>query len=209
MVFSSTPPYCVLQAWQPVAGAGGTCGQGGPGLGGGPCAQPRAVRCGTRAVQGWGAAPRHRALLCSCSVVPGCPQHGAPPTPPLCAAVLLIQAAATWQREHGGKLPGSYAERTAFKDLLKSWQRHIDGIPLEVGAVGAGAWQVARVAAATSRQLLAHAVPTSGAQCQPAMPEAVAQLARRPFTCCARPLLAPPPPPPHPPCCATPGGELH
>jgi hypothetical protein len=112
--------------------------------------------------------------------------------------VLLIQAAATWQREHGGKLPGSYAERTAFKDLLKSWQRHIDGIPLEVGAVGAGAWQVARVAAATSRQLLAHAVPTSGAQCQPAMPEAVAQLARRPFTCCARPLLAPPPHPPTP-----------
>lgn len=55
------------------------------------------------------------------------------------AAVLLIKAAQQWQQEHDGQLPGSYAERSAFKDLLKSWQRHIDGIPLEVGGpAGAG-----------------------------------------------------------------------
>ncbi|KAL4419001.1 hypothetical protein ABPG77_000866 [Micractinium sp. CCAP 211/92] len=46
-------------------------------------------------------------------------------------AALLIKAAQQWRREHDGQLPGSYAERSAFKDLLKSWQRQIDGIPLE------------------------------------------------------------------------------
>lgn len=51
-------------------------------------------------------------------------------------AVLLAQAAKQWQQEHGGALPSSTPERDAFKELLKSWQRNIDGIPLEVGAGG-------------------------------------------------------------------------
>ena len=73
--------------------------------------------------------------------------------PPACnppclpgAAVLLVQAAKQWQEAHGGQLPTTYPDRAAFKDILKSWQRHIDGIPLEVCAggpadrVGAGGW---------------------------------------------------------------------
>lgn len=48
------------------------------------------------------------------------------------AAVLLAKAAKQWQEQHDGKLPGSYPERAAFKDMIRSWQRHIDGIPLEV-----------------------------------------------------------------------------
>lgn len=55
------------------------------------------------------------------------------------AAALLIKAAQQWRREHDGQLPGSYAERSAFKDLLKSWQRQIDGIPLEVGGLAGAA----------------------------------------------------------------------
>ncbi|EFN59362.1 hypothetical protein CHLNCDRAFT_137823 [Chlorella variabilis] len=46
-------------------------------------------------------------------------------------AVLLAKAAKQWQEQHDGKLPGSYPERAAFKDMIRSWQRHIDGIPLE------------------------------------------------------------------------------
>ena len=46
--------------------------------------------------------------------------------------MLLVKAAKQWIDKHDGQLPSSYAERTAFKDILKSWQRHIDGIPLEV-----------------------------------------------------------------------------
>ncbi len=55
------------------------------------------------------------------------------------AAALLIKAAQQWRREHDGQLPGSSAERSAFKDLLKSWQRQIDGIPLEVGGLAGAA----------------------------------------------------------------------
>lgn len=46
-------------------------------------------------------------------------------------AVLLIQAAQQWKEAHDGQLPSSYPDRNAFKDLVRSWQRHIDGIPLE------------------------------------------------------------------------------
>ena len=77
-----------------------------------------------------------------------CPTPGAPPThlaaPP---AVLLIAAAKAWQAEHG-RLPGSQAERVAFKGLLQGWQRHVDGVPLDVsGASGSsssrgGAWDL-------------------------------------------------------------------
>lgn len=51
----------------------------------------------------------------------------------MAAAVLLIKAAKAWAAGHGGQLPGSYAERGAFKELVRGWQRHaIDGVPLEV-----------------------------------------------------------------------------
>ena len=46
--------------------------------------------------------------------------------------MLLIQAAKEWAAEHGGQMPASYPERSAFKDLLRSWQRSVNGIPLEV-----------------------------------------------------------------------------
>ncbi|KAL4859524.1 NEDD8-activating enzyme E1 regulatory subunit AXR1 [Chlorella vulgaris] len=46
-------------------------------------------------------------------------------------ALLLLKATKHWKEEHGGKLPSSYPERTAFKDLVNSWQRHVDGIPLD------------------------------------------------------------------------------
>ncbi|PSC68884.1 NEDD8-activating enzyme E1 regulatory subunit [Micractinium conductrix] len=46
-------------------------------------------------------------------------------------AALLIKAAKQWAESHGGGMPGTYTERSAFKDLLRGWQRHIDGFPLE------------------------------------------------------------------------------
>lgn len=48
------------------------------------------------------------------------------------AAILLIKAAHEWQNHHSGKLPSSSAQRSEFKDIIKSWQRQIDGIPIEV-----------------------------------------------------------------------------
>ena len=49
-----------------------------------------------------------------------------------CAGVLLIKAVQQWHEEHKSALPGSAKEKAAFRSMLKSWQRHIDGIPLEV-----------------------------------------------------------------------------
>ena len=48
------------------------------------------------------------------------------------AAVLLIKAAQSWKKMNGGTLPSTSKERSAFKQLLSSWQHHIDGAPLEV-----------------------------------------------------------------------------
>ena len=48
------------------------------------------------------------------------------------AAVLLIKAVHEWKQKHGSKLPSGSAQRTEFKDIIKSWQRQIDGIPIEV-----------------------------------------------------------------------------
>jgi hypothetical protein len=48
------------------------------------------------------------------------------------AAILLIKAAHEWQKSHSGKLPSSSAQRSDFKNIIKSWQRQIDGIPIEV-----------------------------------------------------------------------------
>lgn len=46
--------------------------------------------------------------------------------------MLLVKVAQQWQAEHDGMLPKSQAERTAFKNLVSSWQRAADGIPLDV-----------------------------------------------------------------------------
>lgn len=46
------------------------------------------------------------------------------------AAILLIKSVAAWRAQHG-KEPSSAAERREFKDLLRSWQHTIDGIPVE------------------------------------------------------------------------------
>ena len=48
------------------------------------------------------------------------------------AAILLIKAAHEWQKSHSGKLPSTSAQRSEFKNIIKSWQRQIDGIPIEV-----------------------------------------------------------------------------
>lgn len=45
-----------------------------------------------------------------------------------CAALLLIKAIKTWQQQHGGP-PANAQERKAFKALLDSWQRKVNGIP--------------------------------------------------------------------------------
>eukprot|EP00887_Chlorella_sp_A99_P005358 scaffold1.g5358.t1 len=46
-------------------------------------------------------------------------------------AVLLIKAAQQWRKAHDDALPRSYAERSAFKALISSWQREVEGIPLD------------------------------------------------------------------------------
>ena len=48
------------------------------------------------------------------------------------AAIVLIKAAQQWQQQHNDKLPSTSAQRTEFKHIIKSWQRQIEGIPLEV-----------------------------------------------------------------------------
>lgn len=48
------------------------------------------------------------------------------------AAVLLIQAVKRWYQERGPRLPANSKEKQAFRDILKSWQRSIEGVPLEV-----------------------------------------------------------------------------
>lgn len=71
----------------------------------------------------------HSTLMPPPPAVPTCRPTTPPPPSP---AVLLAKAAKQWQAEHGGALPSSTAERSAFKELIKGWQRDIDGIPLEV-----------------------------------------------------------------------------
>lgn len=41
-----------------------------------------------------------------------------------------MKAAAVWRADHDGALPSSAADRAAFKDLIGSWQRTIDGCPI-------------------------------------------------------------------------------
>jgi amyloid beta precursor protein binding protein 1 len=48
------------------------------------------------------------------------------------AAVLLIKAVERWRAEHDSTLPKTSNEKASFRNMLKSWQRQIDGIPLEV-----------------------------------------------------------------------------
>ncbi|GAB4817852.1 hypothetical protein N2152v2_004898 [Parachlorella kessleri] len=45
-------------------------------------------------------------------------------------AVLLVRAAQLWRGEHDS-LPKTVAQRNDFKGLLKAWQRHFDGVPLD------------------------------------------------------------------------------
>ena len=47
------------------------------------------------------------------------------------AALLLIKAAEEWRRGHNDQLPTSKAERSAFKDLISSWD-HVGDVALEV-----------------------------------------------------------------------------
>ena len=47
-------------------------------------------------------------------------------------AILLLKAASQWQSQHGSKLPQGSAQRSEFKKSIQSWQRSIDGVPIEV-----------------------------------------------------------------------------
>jgi amyloid beta precursor protein binding protein 1 len=46
-------------------------------------------------------------------------------------AIILIKAAKEWKANHGGKLPSNAAERAGFKSLIISWQKRVDGVPLD------------------------------------------------------------------------------
>lgn len=46
--------------------------------------------------------------------------------------MILLQAVKAWREQNGGKLPGSSKEKAAFKELIKAWQRKIDGVPVQV-----------------------------------------------------------------------------
>lgn len=45
--------------------------------------------------------------------------------------LLLTKAALHWRETHDGQLPRSSKDKAAFKELLRSWQRTIDGVPVE------------------------------------------------------------------------------
>jgi hypothetical protein len=45
--------------------------------------------------------------------------------------VILVKAAQQWQAQHDA-LPKTAADRAAFKDLIRSWQRPVNGMPVEV-----------------------------------------------------------------------------
>ena len=51
-----------------------------------------------------------------------------------CAAILLLKGAQQWCAEHSRQLPQGSKEKAAFKQMLKSWQRTIDGIPAGVSS---------------------------------------------------------------------------
>ena len=55
-----------------------------------------------------------------------------------CAGVLLLKAVQQWHAEHDSMLPKTSKEKASFRTMLKSWQRHIDGIPLEVHVASSG-----------------------------------------------------------------------
>ncbi|CAK0763153.1 hypothetical protein CVIRNUC_003029 [Coccomyxa viridis] len=44
-------------------------------------------------------------------------------------AILLLKGAQQWCAEHSKELPHNSKEKAAFRQMLKSWQRTIDGIP--------------------------------------------------------------------------------
>ena len=48
------------------------------------------------------------------------------------AVAILLQAVAAWKGQHSGKLPSSSKEKSEFKELIKSWQRKVDGVPIPV-----------------------------------------------------------------------------
>ncbi|KAK9798117.1 hypothetical protein WJX73_000766 [Symbiochloris irregularis] len=46
-------------------------------------------------------------------------------------AILLIQATKQWHATHGPELPQNAREKQAYRDILQSWQRRIDDVPIE------------------------------------------------------------------------------
>ena len=61
---------------------------------------------------------------------PLCPPPSRRPRAPA-PAVILVKAALQWQAEHDA-LPKTAADRAAFKDLIRSWQRPVNDMPVEV-----------------------------------------------------------------------------
>lgn len=52
--------------------------------------------------------------------------------------ILLIKAVQRWRKEHDSTLPANAKEKAAFRAMLKSWQRSVDGIPVEVLCLSQG-----------------------------------------------------------------------
>lgn len=48
------------------------------------------------------------------------------------AVAILLQAVAAWKGQHMGKLPSNSKEKAEFKELIRSWQRKVDGVPIPV-----------------------------------------------------------------------------
>ncbi|CAL8467774.1 g7312 [Coccomyxa elongata] len=50
--------------------------------------------------------------------------------------ILLLKAVELWQNEHGSTLPATANDKAAFRAMLKSWQRLVDGVPVEAENFG-------------------------------------------------------------------------
>ncbi len=48
--------------------------------------------------------------------------------------VLLVKAAQAWKAQHGGALPSTSKERSAFKELITDFKRKADELPIDVRA---------------------------------------------------------------------------
>ena len=79
-----------------------------------------------------------------------------------CAAVLLIKAIERWRGEQGGSLPSSSKDKAAFRQLLQSWQRTIDGFPVEVSTLLFTAFKCHGMSGPLSTSNVSHCAASAG-----------------------------------------------